>query len=174
MIKAVIDFVNAENWDASRQVIETRQAVLFRPEIEVLFEQNIAQAQASGNQRAVDMLELHLSILRDCKTRGIAATFEQIEAAQQEAEQLADLPFDAKLIPRSIEALLGGPQERMQHMQYLAAQGSQATDEGLKALINSAVLHMLISCAAKKSCSRKLSSLTTRKSALSQTGPTTS
>src|SRR5438874_11371014 len=50
MIKAVIDFVNAENWDASRQVIETRQAVLFRPEIEVLFEQNIAQAQASGNQ----------------------------------------------------------------------------------------------------------------------------
>src|SRR2546421_1715569 len=31
IVQAVRDFVNAENWDVTRQVIETRQAVLFRP-----------------------------------------------------------------------------------------------------------------------------------------------
>jgi len=137
LMQAVRDFVNAENWEATRHIVETRQAVLFRPEVETLFEQNIAQARASRNERAADMLELHLSILRDCKTSGMAATFERIEAARQAAEELPNLPFDSELITRSIEALAGGgPQEKMQCMQYLAAQASQASDMGAKALIN--------------------------------------
>ena len=45
------------------------------------------------------------------------------------------LPFDAELIPRSIAALLGGPQEKMAHVQYLTAMSAQTTDEGLKALL---------------------------------------
>ncbi len=46
-----------------------------------------------------------------------------------------DLPFDAELIPRSIAALSGGPQEKMAHVQYLAAMSSQTTEEELKALL---------------------------------------
>ena len=39
-MQAVQDFVNAENWDATRHIVETRRAVLFQPEVEILFEQN--------------------------------------------------------------------------------------------------------------------------------------
>ena len=51
------------------------------------------------------------------------------------APQDDDLPFDAELIPRSIAALLGGPQEKMAHGQYLTAIGTQTTDEALKELL---------------------------------------
>ncbi len=125
------DFVNAEDWDATRPVVEAQQALLFQPEVETLFEQNIAQARAAGNQRMVEVLEQHLAILRECKTNGITATFEQLAAASED-----DLPFDAELIPRSIVALLGNPQDKMERAQYLATQAAQTTDEGLKALIS--------------------------------------
>jgi tetratricopeptide (TPR) repeat protein len=46
------------------------------------------------------------------------------------------LPFDVELIPRSIAALLGGAQKKMEHAQYLSMLAAQTTDEGLKALIN--------------------------------------
>ncbi len=147
-IESVSEFVNAENWEAKRHFVETQQALLFQPEVETLFEQNIAHAQASGDQRAVNLLELHLSILNDCKANGIEAAFEQIEAARQAAEQLTDLPFDVELIPRSIEALTGGPQEKMQHMQYLSAQAAKASDEGTKALINTIQLALFSSSLA--------------------------
>ena len=62
---------------------------------------------------------------------GIAAGgLEDDETSQDDA-----LPFDAELIPRSIAALLGGPQEKMAHGQYLTAMGAQTTDEALKALL---------------------------------------
>jgi hypothetical protein len=131
MMQAVRDFVNAEDWEATRRVVEAQQTLLFRSEVESLFEQNIAQSRAAGNQRTVEMLELHLTLLRACKANGIAETFEQLAAAQG-----VELPFDPELIAHSIAAISGGPQEKMAHMQYLATQLSQTTDEELKALIN--------------------------------------
>jgi tetratricopeptide (TPR) repeat protein len=131
IVQAVRAFVNAEDWDASRQVVEAKQALLFEPEVEALFEQNIERAKADGDERAVRLLEQHLAVLRACKQRGIAQTFEQLAATQEEA-----LPFDAELIPRSIAALLGGPQEKMAHAQYLATLSASTTDEALKALLN--------------------------------------
>jgi len=111
VMQAVQDFVNAGNWDATRQVVEALQALLFQPEVETILEQNIEQARATGQEEA--------------------ATFEQLAVAAGEP-----LPFDAQLAPRSIEALLGGPQEKMEHAQYLAALSAQTTNEELKALIN--------------------------------------
>jgi tetratricopeptide (TPR) repeat protein len=130
VVQAVRDFVKAEDWDASRQVVEAQQEVLFQPEVETLFEQNIARARTTGNQRTAEMLELHLALLRECKTIGIVEAFERLSAEEEDA-----LPFDAELIPRSIAALLGGPQKKMEHVQYLNMLASQATDEDLKALI---------------------------------------
>ncbi len=52
-----------------------------------------------------------------------------------EMPQDDELPFDAELINRSIAALLGGPQEKMAHGQYLTAMGTQTTDEQLKSLL---------------------------------------
>ena len=62
---------------------------------------------------------------------GIAAGgLEDNETPQDDA-----LPFVADLIPRSIAALLGGPQEKIAHVQYLTAMSTQTTDEELKALL---------------------------------------
>jgi tetratricopeptide (TPR) repeat protein len=132
VMQAIREFVNSEDWDSARRVVEARRELLFRPEVEAFFEQNIEQAIAAGEERAIRLLELHLTVLRECKTQGIAQTFERL-AARREQEHL---PFDAELIPRSIKALLGGPQEKMEPAQYLAALSAQATDEQLKALIH--------------------------------------
>src|SRR5947209_7920938 len=137
VMQAIRDFVNAKDWDATRQVVEAQQSVLFRPEVEALFEQNIASARSAGDQRAVGLLQQHLALLRGCKTIGIAQVFEQLAAAQEgEDAEEEDLPFDAELISRSIAALMGGPQEKMAHAQYLMAQAAQTEDEELKALLN--------------------------------------
>ena len=53
-----------------------------------------------------------------------------------------ELPFDTELKTRSIAALLGGPQEKVDHMQYLAELSSRTKDEGLKELIKSIKLAM--------------------------------
>jgi len=129
-IQAVYAFVNAESWEATRQVIETQQALLFQPEVEILFEENIIQAKTTGNQLSVQLLEQHLAILRECKKNGITSTFEKLTTPHQD-----DPPFDAELIPRSITALLSSPQEKMAHVQYLAELNARATDEGLKSFL---------------------------------------
>jgi len=135
VMQAVRDFINAKDWKATRQVVEAQQALLFRPEVEILFEQNITQAKSKEDERWARTLELHLAVLRECKADGIAATFERIAQAREEDDS-HDLPFDTELITRSIAALLGSPQQKMVHAQYLSGQLAQATDEGLKALIN--------------------------------------
>jgi len=45
------------------------------------------------------------------------------------------LPFGSELIPRSIAALLGSPQQKLAHAQYLTAQATETIDEGMQALI---------------------------------------
>src|SRR6266699_596587 len=123
-----------------QEVVEAQRAVLFRPEVEAFFEQTIAQAKVAGEQHTFEVLEQHLALLRDCKEIGIAEALEQLETAQED-----DLPFDEELIPRSIAALLGGPQEKLAHAQYLTAQTTQATDDHLKALINTIQLALFSS-----------------------------
>jgi hypothetical protein len=123
--------------------VELQQALLFQPEVERLFEESIVDMRARGEQRAVELLELHLALLRQCKAIGIAEAFKQLEEAGEQEENEDRLPFDAELITRSVEALLGSPQERMAHMQYLAAMAGGTTDEGLKALINALQMALL-------------------------------
>src|SRR6266700_5604019 len=73
---------------------------------------------------------------------GIAAGGLQDEE-DQEADEDDELPFDAELIPHSIAALAGGPQERMAHVQYLTEMSTSATDAGLKALFQVIQLSLL-------------------------------
>ncbi len=57
----------------------------------------------------------------------------QDEGGDTEEESL---PFDANLIPNSIAALLGSPQEKMAQAQSLMTQVAQTSDAELKALLN--------------------------------------
>ncbi len=132
LIQTLSDFINAGSWDASRQILETQQDLLFQAESETLLEQFIQQAKEENNERAVQMLELHLAILRASKSEGIASVFARLQAQSTNTQ---DLPFDADLIQQSVAALLGNAQERMQYGQYLAELGA-AADEQLKSLLH--------------------------------------
>ena len=144
VMQVVLDFVNAEDWEATRQMLEAQQELLFQPEVELLFEQNITQAQADGEERVVRLLELHLTLLRACKASSIEEAFARLAADQEGEDEEADdvLPFDPQLISRTIAALLDGPQQKMEHMQYLTAMVNEKTDEDLKTLINTIQLAM--------------------------------
>ncbi|MBX0330682.1 tetratricopeptide repeat protein [Oscillochloris sp. ZM17-4] len=131
IMQAVRGFVNAPDWPASRRVVETHQAILFTAEVEALFEQNIDNARAKGDQRAADMLTIHLNLLRACKTDGIETAFAQ----RVMDDVVAASPVDSELIQRSITALLAGPQEKLAHAQYLNALATGGDDPDLKALI---------------------------------------
>jgi len=82
--QAIIAFVGAENWDATQQVVEAQQEILFRPETELVFEWNIEQSKAGGEQHEVETLEMHLAVLRACKADGIVVAFERVRAVGQE------------------------------------------------------------------------------------------
>src|SRR5579883_971350 len=57
------------------------------------------------------------------------------EEEEDEEDEGEELPFDEELIGRSVVALLGGPEQRQAHAQYLMELSKQGTDEGLKTLV---------------------------------------
>jgi hypothetical protein len=103
--------------------------------MEESLEQFMKHAQTEGDQRKARFIELHLKLLRDCKSRGIASAFEQLEK-ELSATNAETWPFPPELIEQSVAALLGNPQEKMAYMQSLVGQLAQTTDEQLKALLS--------------------------------------
>src|SRR5690606_35954323 len=116
LAQAVLAFVQAENWAASRQVIEDQQALLLRPEVEQVFEAFLSQVP--DNPQVRDMLDLHRRILRACRKDGIEAAFAQIETAPQ-ADAAAQLPDD--VVAEWLKGFGGTPQDKMAAYTYLSA-----------------------------------------------------
>ena len=108
--------------------------LLFRPEVETLFQRYIAQARSDGEEHAANLLEVHLALLYECKASSIEEAFAKLFVAEEDEDAL---PFDTELITLSIAALLGSPQEKVIYLQYLALMTSETTDGELKALLNS-------------------------------------
>ena len=128
IIQVVRDFLTTNSWEETHQIVVQQQARLFQPEVEALLQYQIELANNAGEHRTAALLQLHLDLLRDCKTEGIEHAFETL------ARKVAP-PFDAELIVRSQAALHEGAAEKMAHMQYLNALLAQTTDEGTKKLI---------------------------------------
>jgi tetratricopeptide (TPR) repeat protein len=82
LVQAIFDFVNAADWDASQQVVEAKQALLFQPEVEALFAQFIQQAKEEGGERVVRILEVYLALLRACQRDGIEDAFARLRGSQ--------------------------------------------------------------------------------------------
>jgi len=110
---AIRAFLDAEDWAATRQVVEREPALLLDPAVESIFESNIRQARSGGDQRTAAFLQQHLELLRACKRDGVETVF-----AAQEAAQPA-LPLDEALIGEIITALRGSPQEKLALVQTL-------------------------------------------------------
>jgi hypothetical protein len=130
VMPAIQAFVNADGWAATRAVVEAQRELLFRPEVEAIFEENIRNAQNGGDTRRAGVLQQHLDLLRACQRDGITAAFERLEEARR-----PPLPFDEELIPRTVGALRGSPAEKLAHFQHVTGLAASTTDPELKAFL---------------------------------------
>jgi len=119
--QAVQAFLNAEDWAATRQVVDAQQAMLFSPEAAELLQALAAQAQSEGNQRAAEMFQLHLAVLRECQANGVGPAFEKLAQAQRAQQNPADpaagLPPD--FVGKCAAALTGPPPLRATTFDWL-------------------------------------------------------
>jgi hypothetical protein len=134
--QGVRDFLTTENWEGTHHVLVQQQTYLFQPEVEEFLQYQIALAENAGEHQMVEMLLLHLDLLRDAKAEGIERAFANLM-------QKVTPPFDTELVTRSRIAFHGEPTERMAHMQYLTTLATQMTDEGTKRLIEAIQLALL-------------------------------
>ena len=83
---AIQAFLNTSNLAEARQVYEANETVLSSPEVEAIFDQNIAN---SDDEEWKSHLQAHLARIRRAKIEGVEAAFAE-EAPSQE-EQLSQL-----------------------------------------------------------------------------------
>jgi tetratricopeptide (TPR) repeat protein len=112
---AVVAFVNAESWAASRAVLEVRRDLLLTDEAEEAFAAFIAAAQGQGANDMANHLTRHQEILRACRAQGIAAMFDELEAPQDY------LPFPVELRGEFIDAMRGDGAAKMALVNRLTA-----------------------------------------------------
>ncbi len=85
-MRVVRDFLAAEDWTATRRIVEDHAGLLLSPQTETLFQANIADCRANGDDDAAHLLEQHLVILRACRQKGIAATFDRLAELEEDDE----------------------------------------------------------------------------------------
>jgi tetratricopeptide (TPR) repeat protein len=128
IVEAVRAFVGTEDWAAARRMVEERHEVLFRDEVDALFDRNIATAMANGDERGVRLLALHRDVLRTCREQGIEAGFQWLQTMLAEADARAAAAAEQEalppeFVPRCVAALLGTPAERVKLYSYLQGLG---------------------------------------------------
>jgi hypothetical protein len=116
--------------------------------VEKLLEAWIDQAQREGNENTVQLLRLHLGLLRDCKQNGIGAAFDRLEAAMREAQVEVAYPegIPEDFVDRCVEGLKGTPQDKQALFEYLGKLAAQPDhDPGFGELIKTIQLALFSS-----------------------------
>lgn len=75
--QAVLAFINANNWSASKGIVEQHQAVLLTDEADQVFADLLLQY--TGNEQAIRTLTTHRAILHQARSEGIDAAFAETE-----------------------------------------------------------------------------------------------
>lgn len=73
--EAVVAFVNTNNWDQARQVVEANANVLLHPAADQVMEQVIA---AEEDEEIANLLRSHRTVLRWCREDGIEFAFQRV------------------------------------------------------------------------------------------------
>jgi len=92
---AIQAFFNTSDWATARQVLEEQRDILFHPFVETIFQQNIEQAQQSGDERLAQALQMHLDIIRRAKSSSIDTAFAELERQQAEEGAVAQEVIEA-------------------------------------------------------------------------------
>ena len=119
-IDVLRQFLSTENWDQTRQVLFAEQQHLLNEVTEHFLTALIHVAEQSDDANADEgrrYLEVHLALLRDARTRGVEAAWEQFNATlpshsahqpttkQQESRPVTD-ESEIRAVSRAIRSLL--------------------------------------------------------------------
>lgn len=155
--RAVQEYLNADDWDATREVLKANQDLLFTEEAEALLQELIGHAADTQNDRMAQVFELHLNILRAAKLGGIDAIFDQVKQMEAMAEaefgehdhdhhdhsdnghghdhetedlsELENVPFDVpQMLGMAVRAFLGSSEDRVAAVQAVSSQAAALTD----------------------------------------------
>jgi len=83
MATALEQFVNSEDWDDARRIVEENQELLS-DQAQALLAENIADYRSTGRDDVADYLEEHRSILERSRQIGIAQAFEEAETRAEQ------------------------------------------------------------------------------------------
>ncbi|HTK09019.1 MAG TPA: hypothetical protein VL485_17755, partial [Ktedonobacteraceae bacterium] len=86
IVQAVTEFVNAQDWQETYQVLRRQQALLLLPQVERLFGHNIALASQRQEERFASMLTIQLELLSACKQTNVEEAWAQFQAKYSLAE----------------------------------------------------------------------------------------
>lgn len=84
LLSAILEFVNAENWDASREVLG-RNPMLLSEDADALFETLIQRYMEADDLRLAHHLDMHRDLLHRARELGYRRAFEIVSASPDEA-----------------------------------------------------------------------------------------
>ena len=118
VLEAVRTFLGTDSWADTRLVLEEKQALLFQPEVEALFQGLVDDARNKHDQQRAGYFQFHLSLLQDAKANGITTAFARLEATVQANHNGSVLSED--FIERAVRGLKGEVAEKMALLNWLA------------------------------------------------------
>ena len=139
-MELVLAFINADNWDESRRIVEENSERLLSDEADAVFA--LLLEQYKGNEKATRILELHRTLLRRCREIGIAAAFEELlrALAQQRIEPATAQPLTLDQIAEKTIAVMtrdqGDKAKWWNAVRDMRLQADEAGDQQMVALMD--------------------------------------
>lgn len=143
MVRIIAKFIQAENWTASREVLD-RYPELLSHEANAAFQALIQAALEAGDQGRLNSLVSHHELLRAAQELGVDEAFHRAEAAA-EGDETADLMMLSVIGHNTIAVMLGEREKRgdwLKSVRQLHREARAEGDEALAGLL-SAVMKLL-------------------------------
>jgi hypothetical protein len=95
-VRAVYDFVRAEDWDTAEAVVREREAVLLSDRALAMLDELIDECQSDQDEDGVTLYKLHRGVLVACRQNGISETFAWLreQAELDEEDDDGDAAWD--------------------------------------------------------------------------------
>lgn len=105
-MQALDEFIRADNWQKSKEVVETHESLLLSDLTEQILAKLITAAEADENEQAVRIFNQHRLVLQRCQEKGIEATFASLAANIPPPSQPADTASQKEAVLQALEALI--------------------------------------------------------------------
>ena len=135
--QAMVSFVNAKNWDESKEIVEQNKTLLLTDEADALFADLLTEY--ADNPNATRRLTEHRALLQRCRTEGIEAAFaDKVRPAPPAAPDISDMASELMAHLMSIESEEELTQLLTEHPELLPAmqQAEQGASDVVQELVD--------------------------------------